>query len=42
MLTLLLTSLAAFTVLFQGLFMLRYALEGLRRELDVRARAAAA
>jgi len=42
MLTLLLTSLTAFTVLFLGLFMLRYALEGLRRELDVRSRRAAA
>ncbi|MDH3208096.1 MAG: cytochrome c biogenesis protein [Gemmatimonadota bacterium] len=42
MLTLLLTSLAAFTVIFLGLFMLRYALEGLRRELDVRARKVAA
>lgn len=42
MLTLLLTSLTAFTVLFLGLFMVRYALEGLRRELDVRARRAAA
>ena len=42
MLTLLLTSLAVFTLLFAGLFVLRYALEGLRRELDVRARAAAA
>jgi heme exporter protein C len=41
MLTLLLTSLAAFTVIFFGLFMLRYALEGLRRELDVRDRQAA-
>jgi heme exporter protein C len=42
MLTLLLTSLGVFTVLFFGLFVLRYALEGLRRELDVRARSAAA
>jgi heme exporter protein C len=42
MLTLLLTSLAVFTVLFAGLFVLRYALEGLRREIDVRARRAAA
>jgi heme exporter protein C len=42
MLTLLLTSLTAFTVLFFGLFLVRYALEGLRRELDVRARGAAA
>jgi heme exporter protein C len=42
MLTLLLTSLAVFTVLFFGLFMLRYALEGLRHDLQVRARRAAA
>jgi heme exporter protein C len=42
MLTLLLTSLSAFTILFLGLFMIRYALEGLRRELDLRARKAAA
>ncbi len=42
MLTLLLTSLGVFTLLFAGLFVLRYALEGLRRELDVRARGAAA
>ena len=42
MLTLLFTSLAAFTVLFIGLFMVRYQLEGLRREVDVRARTAAA
>jgi heme exporter protein C len=42
MLTTLLTSLAAFTILFLGLFMLRYHLEGLRRELDVRARNRAA
>lgn len=42
MLITLLTSLAAFTVLFLGLFMMRYLLEGLRRELDVRARSAAA
>jgi heme exporter protein C len=41
MLTLLLTSVAVFTVLFFGLFMLRYALEGLRHDLQVRARAAA-
>ena len=42
MLTLLLTSVAVFTTLFLGLFMLRYALEGLRHELHVRARRAAA
>jgi heme exporter protein C len=42
MLTLLLTSLGVFTTLFLGLFMLRYALEGLRHELHVRARRAAA
>jgi heme exporter protein C len=42
MLTLLLTSVAVFTTLFFGLFMLRYALEGLRHELHVRARRAAA
>jgi len=38
MLTLLFTSLASFTVLFLGLFMVRYALEGVRREADLRAR----
>jgi hypothetical protein len=42
MLTVLLTSLTAFTILFLGLFMVRYALEGLRRELDLRARRTAA
>jgi hypothetical protein len=42
MLTLLLLSVGAFTILFLGLFMLRYALEGLRHELNVRARRAAA
>jgi hypothetical protein len=42
MLTLLLTSVAVFTVLFFGLFMLRYALEGIRHDLQVRARRAAA
>jgi heme exporter protein C len=42
MLTLLLTSLAVFLVLFLGLFMLRYALEGIRTDLQVRARRAAA
>lgn len=38
MLTLLLTSLAVFTVLFFGLFLIRYALEGLRAELAERSR----
>ena len=42
MLTLLLTSVGVFTVLFLGLFMLRYTLEGLRHELHVRARRATA
>jgi len=42
MLTLLLTSVGVFTVLFSGLFMLRYALEGLRHELQQRARRATA
>jgi heme exporter protein C len=42
MLTLLLTSLAVFLVLFLGLFMLRYTLEGIRADLQVRARRAAA
>ncbi len=42
MLTTLLTSLAVFTVLFLGLFMLRYALEGLRHDLHLRDRRAAA
>ena len=41
MLTLLLTSVGVFTTLFLGLFMLRYALEGLRHELHLRERAAA-
>jgi heme exporter protein C len=40
MLTLLMTSLAVFTLLFFGLFLLRYALEGLRAGLDERARRA--
>ena len=40
MLTLLLTSLAVFTMLFVGLFMLRYALEGLRNDITLRARKA--
>jgi len=39
MLALLLTSLAVFTMIFTGLFMLRYALEGLRQQVDLRARA---
>jgi heme exporter protein C len=39
MLTLLLTSLTVFTVLFFGLFLLRYALEGLRSRTELRARA---
>jgi heme exporter protein C len=38
MLTLLLLSVGAFTVLFFGLFMLRYALEGIRHDLLVRSR----
>jgi heme exporter protein C len=42
MLTTLLVSVGVFTVLFLGLFMLRYALEGIRHELQVRARRAAA
>ena len=42
MLTLLLTSVGVFTMLFVGLFMLRYALEGLRHELLLRARRATA
>jgi heme exporter protein C len=42
MLTLLLTSLGVFMTVFLGLFMLRYALEGLRHELQLRARRAAA
>jgi heme exporter protein C len=42
MLTLLLTSVGVFTVTFAGLFMLRYSLEGLRHELQQRARRAAA
>jgi hypothetical protein len=39
MLTLLLTSLTVFTVLFFGLFLLRYTLEGLRSRTELRARA---
>jgi heme exporter protein C len=39
MLTLLLTSLTVFTVLFFGLFLLRYALEGLRSRVELSARA---
>ncbi len=42
MLTLLLTSLAVFTVLFFGLFLLRYSLEGLRHRVELRARRVAA
>ena len=38
MLATLLVGLAAFTVLFFGLFLLRYALESLRAEVDLRAR----
>ena len=40
MLTLLMASLAVFTLLFFGLFLLRYALGGLRADLDERARRA--
>lgn len=42
MLTLLLTSVGVFTLLFADFFMLRYALEGLRHELQQRARRAIA
>ena len=42
MLTLLMTSLAVFTTLFFGLFLLRYALEGVRAQLAARSRAASA
>ena len=42
MLTLLMTSLAAFTTIFFGLFLLRYAVEAIRAEVDLRARQAAA
>jgi len=42
MLTLLLASLAVFTLLFFGLFLLRYALETVRAEFDARAREATA
>ncbi|MEX2466988.1 MAG: cytochrome c biogenesis protein CcsA [Gemmatimonadota bacterium] len=38
MLTVLMTSLAVFTLLFFGLYLLRYSLEGLRAGLDARAR----
>ena len=38
MLTTLLMGLGAFTVLFLGLFLLRYSLENLRYELDTRSR----
>ncbi|MDA0328870.1 MAG: cytochrome c biogenesis protein CcsA [Gemmatimonadetes bacterium] len=41
MLTTLLTSLAVFTVIFLGLFLYRYALEGLRAEADLRSRSTA-
>ena len=41
MLTTLMTGLAVFTVLFTGLFLFRYALEGLRAEADLRARRSA-
>lgn len=42
MLTLLMVSLGAFTLLFLGLFLLRYAVEGLRAEIDLSARRATA
>lgn len=42
MLTVLMASLLAFTLLFFGLFFLRYALEGLRAGLDARTRRASA
>jgi heme exporter protein C len=42
MLTTLLTSVAVFTVLFLGLYLLRYSLESLRAEVDTRARRAVA
>ncbi len=42
MLTVLLTSLTVFTLIFFGLFLLRYALEGFRAEIDLRARHAGA
>ena len=42
MLTTLFVGLAVFTVLFFGLFLFRYALEGLRTEADLRARRSAA
>ena len=42
MLTLLMVSLATFTLLFLGLFLLRYAVEGLRAEIELRARRATA
>jgi heme exporter protein C len=38
MLTTLLVGFAVFTILFMGLFLLRYSLEGLRAEADLRAR----
>jgi hypothetical protein len=40
MLTVLLSSLAVFTILFFGLFLLRYAVETARAELQVRMREA--
>jgi len=42
MLTTLLTSVAVFTVLFLGLYLLRYSFEGLRAEVDTRSRRAVA
>ena len=42
MLTVFLTSLLAFTLIFLGLFLLRYALEGTRAEIALRARRAGA
>ena len=42
MLATLMFGLATFTVLFFGLFLFRYALEGLRAEADLRARRSAA
>jgi hypothetical protein len=40
MLILLLTSLAVFTVLFLGLFLIRYSIESVRGEVESRAREA--
>ena len=42
MLIVFLTSLTVFTLIFFGLFLLRYALEGIRAEIDLRARRAGA